>query len=223
MELDVGLTGGAAIQWSSVRLVLFDAVGTLLHPQPSAGEAYYRAGRCWGSRCTRDEVHNRFAAALKQYMAGDDGQTSEDIERQRWQRIVAAVFADIPEHTEAIFQQLWHHFADLRHWRLEPQLLKLWNACLNNGLEVGLASNFDRRLQTLCAQSPELARTPHVYCSSQLGFTKPDVRFYRGIEQQTGRRGAEILMIGDDRRCDFDGPRAAGWQALLWPFEPPAA
>ena len=52
------------------KAVLFDAVGTLIYPHPTVAQAYYQAGRQFGSHLTIDVIDNRFRQAfLKQEQA----------------------------------------------------------------------------------------------------------------------------------------------------------
>lgn len=54
--------------------------------------------------------------------------------------------------------------------------------------------------------------------SAEVGWMKPDVAMYEHIctqlevapSQLPGSNAPEVLMIGDSRRCDADGPRVAG-------------
>lgn len=213
------------------RLVLFDAVGTLLHPEPHVADAYLVAGQRWGSQRDRATVAERFRAALRRYggeaiVPSYDGRpaqrqraargvTNERRERQRWQAIVSYVFDDVPQHGRAIYEQLWQHFADPRHWRLDAELATVWRELGHRGYALGIASNFDERLVAVCEGHPPLGSTSHLYYSSQLGFVKPDVRFYRAIERRAGFRPDEILIVGDDLLHDVQAPRSAGWQSLL--------
>ena len=49
---------------SDIQAVVFDAVGTLLHPDPAAGEAYAVVGRRLGSQLSLAEITRRFAVAF---------------------------------------------------------------------------------------------------------------------------------------------------------------
>src|SRR5262245_26821640 len=100
--------------------ILFDAVGTLIYPDPSPAEAYERHGRKFASRLTVDEIANRFREAFKAQEAIDlqdsAGRTSEERERCRWQAIVRETFVDVAD-TAALFEALWNHFAQPSSWR----------------------------------------------------------------------------------------------------------
>src|SRR5207302_1039003 len=57
--------GGVMRPFAEVRAVFFDAVGTLIHPEPPAGAVYAEVGRRHGSRLTAAEIARRFAAAFR--------------------------------------------------------------------------------------------------------------------------------------------------------------
>jgi putative hydrolase of the HAD superfamily len=54
-----------------------------------------------------------------------------------------------------------------------------------------------------------------VFCSSRIGYSKPQHVFFRSIQTSLGLAPHEILMVGDDWRTDVQGALAAGWRALL--------
>lgn len=48
------------------------------------------------------------------------------------------------------------------------------------------------------------------YVSSEIGFDKPDVRFYEAALQRCGLRPEEVLMVGDSPTTDIIGAQQAG-------------
>src|SRR5262245_60298795 len=125
--------------------VLFDAVGTLIYPDPPVAQAYCDAGRQFGCRLELDEIGRRFRQAFAAEI-GPAGEfhrpvTSESLERVRWQRVVAAVFCELPALDQyRLFESLWNHFALPQHWQLfadvEPAIRRLKSV----GLRLGIAS-----------------------------------------------------------------------------------
>lgn len=207
-------------------IVLFDAVGTLLRPEPTVAEAYESAGREFGSRLTRTEIDARFRtvfAAEKQADLRDNaGRTDEPRERERWRAIVAAVFDDVAvARHDALFAALWDHFARPEHWRtfddVGPALARLAAA----GHTLAVASNFDSRLVPIAAALLPEIRRDRVFVSSLVGFRKPATDFFRSCERRLAAQAAQDLgaasftLIGDDLDEDFRGAQAAGWNAIL--------
>lgn len=208
-----------------MRAVLFDAVGTLLVPEPEAGLVYRDAGRAHGLALEADEIRRRFgrafAAEEDRDRAAGGGRTSPEREHERWWRIVAEVFAEATVATaEAIFAALWEHFARPEHWRLVAGAQGVLSELAARGLTVGVASNFDERLHQVCAGHPPLDRCPWIFASSELGYRKPAREFFRAIEGRLGLSPGELMLVGDDLENDFEGARAAGWRAVLVDREP---
>jgi putative hydrolase of the HAD superfamily len=59
-----------------------------------------------------------------------------------------------------------------------------------------------------------LAGCQAVFISAEIGFLKPDVRFFRAVERRLNLLPSEIALVGDDEIADFCGARQAGWRAI---------
>jgi putative hydrolase of the HAD superfamily len=206
---------------SPIRAVLFDAVGTLFHSQPSITRVYADAGARAGIVLSESEIGDRFLAAFRRHFgrpaAGSPAEltrTSEDIERERWRRIVAEVFVELPEASGALFETLWEHFARGSSWRLFDDVAPTWEALAKRGLRIGIASNYDRRLLSVVSELRPLADCRHVYHSAGVGHAKPGVAFFRAIELDLGLSPDELLFVGDDRVNDYEGAAHAGWHSV---------
>ncbi len=195
----------------SIRVVLFDAVGTLIRPVPDVAAVYAAAGWRWGSRHDINAIRSRFGRALAHHDI--DHCTSEEVERRRWQQVVAEVFDDVPEAAEALFAELWEHFASPAHWSLYDDVIPTWSWLRDQGVAIGIASNFDARLDGIVGELPPLHLADHLFCSSLIGFSKPHPKFYLHIQRELGIPARRIMMVGDDHRNDVLAPRGIGWQA----------
>jgi len=205
-----------------VRAVVFDAVGTLLHPEPAAAEVYARIGRRFGSRLSVASIRTRFGEAFAGEEAIDVAgrlRTSEERERQRWRTIVAQVLDDVSD-GEVCFEALYEHFSRPESWRCEPDTETVLAALAERDYQLGLASNYDRRLRRVADGTPALRFFGHLTVSSEVGWRKPAAEFFAAIGQSFGLKSAEILYVGDDRVNDYDGALAAGmWAVLYDPLE----
>lgn len=204
-------------------IILFDAVGTVLRPEPAVAEAYAAAGRDFGSRLKRAEIDARFRtvfAAEKQADLRDNaGRTHEPRERERWRAIVAAVFDDVDAaRHDALFDVLWNHFAQPENWRAFDEVGSTLTRLAAAGHTLGIASNFDSRLAPIAAALvPEIPRE-RVFVSSLVGFRKPAVEFFRACERRLAEQCCvtdSFTLVGDDLDEDFHGAAAAGWNAIL--------
>lgn len=208
------------------RAILFDAVGTLIYPEPSVAEAYYRVGQDLGSSRTRSEVKELFRAAYQRSEslfalpdnrgAFDRQPTSDERERQRWRQVVGEVFADLtPAAAEQALDQLWRHFAQPGHWRVYDDASSAWEDLSRRGLLLGVASNFDSRLEQICRSLSPLDGCQHLFISSRVGYPKPSPQFFRAIENSLKLLPVEILLVGDDPTNDILGAARCGWQTQL--------
>ena len=200
--------------------VFFDAVGTLIHPEPPAAAVYAAVGRRFGSRLTAPEIGRRFARAFARQEEADrrdNLRTSEEREVRRWREIVAQVLDDTTE-PENCFLELYQHFARPEAWRCEPGTAEVLKGLAARGLELGLASNYDLRLRSVLAGLPDLGVARHIVISSQVGWRKPAPEFFAAVCRVVGLPAGRILFVGDDRDNDYDGARSAGLLAVL--FDP---
>jgi len=197
---------------------LFDAVGTLIEPDPPVAAAYEAVGRRFGSSLSRETISDRFRAAFARQEWLDEteflGATDEARERRRWQAIVVEVFDDATD-AESAFAALWGHFAEPANWRLCDGAAECWQALSARGLPLGIASNFDARLETICRGLPPLADCRQLFVSSRLGFRKPSPAFFAAIGERLGIPPSRLLLVGDDLTNDYQAARAAGWQSIL--------
>lgn len=199
------------------RVIFFDAVGTLIHPEPSAAEVYAAVGRRFGSRRSAADIIPRFRAAFQREENIDrqgGWHTSEAREHERWLRIVGTVFDDVTD-VERCFQELFEHFSRPEAWRCDSEAMTLFPELARRGYTLGIASNYDRRLHRVLA-GWSLPALEYVVISSEIGWRKPAVEFYHELSWLSKRAVGQIVYIGDDRINDYDGARSAGLHAILF-------
>ncbi len=200
------------------RAVIFDAVGTLIYPEPSVAAAYAAAARRYGIDLPEPVVRQRFQAAFVRQERLDReryaGRTNQQREIDRWRSIVDEVFG-APGEADAIFAALWDHFADPGQWRLFADTAPAWEALAARGIVIGIASNFDDRLTTICQSLSPLDGCQHLFVSSQMGWRKPHPHLFAAIADQLALAPHEILLVGDDVENDYRAAQTAGWGALL--------
>ncbi len=205
-----------------IETVMFDAVGTLIFPDPPVAVAYERAGRRFGSRLSADEIEPRFRHALASSDEGQPCTTSEAQEQLRWRRIVHDVFVDVSD-TDGLFETLWDHFACPESWGVYSDVTPAWKRLASRALRIGIASNFDSRLAAICRARLPMAGRDRLFVSSEVGYRKPSRDFFSTVERALGTAAHRMMLVGDDHRRDYDGAISAGWQAVLLNRNAPSA
>lgn len=208
----------SALVPKTVRAVFFDAIGTLLFPEPSAIEVYGAVAARRGLHMSLDEIRSRFISAYRAEESADksaDWVTSESREELRWRRIVGATLQGITD-PDACFRELFDHFARPDAWRVNPDAEFVLARLQERKLVLGIGSNYDSRLlpvlDGLIALVPVRDR---VVISAAIGFRKPALEFFREIVHRAECAAGEVLFVGDDYRNDYLGASAAGLEAIL--------
>lgn len=205
---------------SAPGAVFFDAVGTLIHPDPPAPAVYATVARRYGNALEVGAITARFRAAFRRQEAIDrigGWRTDEAREYARWRAIVGETLTDVTD-PEACFRELYAHFARPDAWRVQGEAGAVLQTLAERGWHVGIGSNFDARLRGVAAGLPELAPVRTIVISSEIGFRKPADPFFAEIERKTKIALTEIVYVGDDFANDYAGARAAGMKAIL--FDP---
>lgn len=199
---------------SSVRLVTFDAVGTLIFPHPGVGEIYAEVAATHGLQLEPSWLEPRFRSAFAQVAPALGNPDNPDY----WREIVRLTFG---EHTpaepgfSALFAELWQTFATARRWRLDPAARELLAHLRNRGLRLALLSNADSRFRQVFAEL-ELAETfEAIFLSAELGSRKPEPAIFLAVETRFGLLGEQILHIGDHPEQDIAGAASLGWHTRL--------
>jgi putative hydrolase of the HAD superfamily len=205
------------------RAVIFDAVGTLIFPDPTAPVVYAQVGAQYGSKLDANSIRPRFEIAFRAEDEIDRRQgwrTSEERERERWRHIVARVLDDVAD-PEACLQALFDHFSEPEAWRCDPSTRTVLSAIADSGVMVGLASNYDSRLRSVLAGKRDLAAIQWICISSEIGWRKPSPKFFNALCNSTGMPPEKIVYVGDDFGNDIEGALRGGMRGV-W-LEPEAS
>lgn len=54
----------------------------------------------------------------------------------------------------------------------------------------------------------------HVFSSKDLGYEKPDIRFFQAIENELSLSGNELIMVGNNCEKDIKGAHQVKWKCV---------
>ncbi len=201
-----------------IRAVFFDAVGTVIFPEPPAIDIYAAAARRHGLELDAATIRKRFIKSFnaEETIDRDRGWvTSEEREVERWRRIVSASLRELAD-PGACFAELYNHFARPDAWRIPSEAAGVFHSLQARGIVLGFASNYDSRLSPVVAGHADLAPLrDRVVISAAVGCRKPARAFFEQVTRIAGCRPGEILLVGDDLDNDFNGATDAGLEAVL--------
>ena len=146
------------------KIILFDAVGTILKTAPGVIEVYHRHGIRHGSALSIEAIKARFKVARRKLFDLDTSAkhqtagelvSSDSIERNLWLQLITEVFEDVSS-PEPLFEELWEFFASPNNWQLFDDTAATFESLKSAGHLIGIASNFDTRLDGIVQAFPEL-------------------------------------------------------------------
>lgn len=184
-----------------ISAVVFDAFGTIVRigQRTNPYSVLLREGRRQGLALTPDSAHFVMTANLSFDQVADH----LGIELSSSKRA---------EMSDALGKEL----ASIERY---PDALEAIDLLQEVGVVIGICSNLAQPYGPVITKS-----FPHVQChafSYELGVMKPNPSIYLSIcremevkarcaELERAREKDRVVMIGDSRKCDRDGPRAVG-------------
>jgi putative hydrolase of the HAD superfamily len=202
-----------------MRVVTFDAAGTLIRLVRPPGVIYAEVARLFGFSLDPDRVQEAFRNTWKTFApsAEREGPLADD-DRDWWRELVLRTLETggyridpFDEYFKAVYQV----FARPGVWELWPDVPLIMTELTRLRMRLGVISNFDRRLYEILAHLGIREAFEHVIISSEIGVRKPAARIFKEAAQRFNVNVNEILHVGDEMESDFAGARAAGLNALL--------
>lgn len=194
---------------------LFDAFGTLIYPEPEAAQVYMDSGRRYGDQRSLVEIRRILSTSMENVFGPNaQSRSSQEREFESWKTVVQTVFGHLPR-WRRLFEELWEHFAQPVHWRVYDDVVETIDELRRQGCEVGVASNFDARLHTICRGLFPRGAFAEVFTSAEVGWRKPARGFFQTIRERLGTPAEQLWMIGDQREIDTQPARVDGWRAVL--------
>lgn len=209
----------------SIKVISFDAGGTLLSPYPSVGAIYGERMAAHGLDLASETLNARFRQAFKAARGKPRGSLDADHEKQWWRDLVRTVIDGLgePDDFHAMFEDLWWSFAAAHRWRLHDGTRETLRELRKRGFQLCVLSNWDERLRPLLAGLDLVDCFDEVFISCELGCEKPDPRIFAHVQNHFAVSAHEIVHVGDSDWHDCKGAREAGWEAIRIRHDTPPA
>jgi putative hydrolase of the HAD superfamily len=200
---------------NELRVVFFDAAGTLFHLPQGVGPHYREVLLRHGVDRKADALEAAFRTVWAEIEppATSAGPRTDD-DRSWWRAVVERVLDGCevaPEHLERgpFFDELYAEFTRPAVWRLYPETAEVLDK-LSARFVLGVITNFDGRFRVVAEQLGIARHFQHVVISSEVGADKPDPRIFTRALEIAGVDASAAMHAGDDPACDWEGAAAAG-------------
>ncbi len=205
-----------------LRAVFFDAAGTLFDACEPVGRTYTRIARAHGLKASEEQVTDGFRRAFADasviaFGPGHSASDLRELERRWWREVVGHTFAGLGPFAQIdeCFSDLFAHFANPAHWRIDPEAPRALDRLKQHGLALGVISNFDYRLYAIL---DGLGLSPYfdsITISSEAGYAKPRREIFDAALSRYRLDAREAIHVGDSIKLDFEPARALGFAAVL--------
>ena len=212
------------MQASPIKVIFFDAVGTLFDVKGSVGEVYMTYAKKYGVPNTQEKIQDlnvAFKETMKSMPPPIFSVTEKDklkqCERLWWFDVVHGAFYRVGmfEGFDDFFDEVFQAFGQPFHWKLFPETIEVLSRLKSEGFELGIISNFDTRFFQIFRSLGLDGFFDSVTISSLAGAVKPNKKIFAHALDQHMVLPNEALHVGDNLDEDFEGAQQAGLHAVL--------
>ncbi|XP_040059207.1 haloacid dehalogenase-like hydrolase domain-containing protein 3 isoform X1 [Gasterosteus aculeatus] len=206
---------------ATLRWVLWDVKDTLLKVRASVGEQYCKEAERVGLNISPVEVEAAFRQAYRHHSSrypnygvsqGLDG-------RSWWVAVVRDTFSQCtvqdPALLNAMAHNLYQNFCKAENWEVFPDSKKTLETCSSLGLELGVVSNFDSRLEEILHVCGLRSHFKFLITSEEAGIAKPNPAIFKQALQKCGVLAANVAHVGDHYVNDYLASKSVGIHGLL--------
>lgn len=201
--------------------ILFDVGGTLIHPKPTVGHIYAYGAQKFGIDISPDKAQHNFLEAWTKVK--DNWQeplcygTTESEARNFWSQVINETFKGYltDQDNRLLFDFLFDYFCQTEVWDTYNDVIPNLKSLQAKNINLGILSNWDVRLSPLLKGLNLLSYFHYNFISYQVGFEKPDLRFFQFALNRMKVDSEQVLYIGNDYEEDYLPATSIGIHCLL--------
>ncbi len=205
------------------QVIFLDGMGTLFDLKYSVGEIYQQLALKYGVKTDAEWLNKAFIDCYKAAppLAFSEQKLTSITQSEFiwWKNVVQATFQGVDaldcfSNFTVFFQELYTYFATKEPWYIYPDVIPCLNSWQQKGIELGVISNFDTRLNQILKALDLEHFFMSITISSVAGFAKPDQNIFKIALKKHEFMANQAWHIGDDRSCDYFGAKNAGINAF---------
>ena len=205
------------------KVIFLDAMGTLFGLKSSVGEIYQQYALKYGVKTDAQLLDRAFLESFKSApplaFLTTELATLEEQEFDWWKYVVEVTFSQLNlleefDNFTDFFSDVYNYFASKNPWYVFPDVVPALNKWQNKGVELGIISNFDTRLNKVLKDLEIEHFFTTVTISSEAGFAKPNQNIFKIALNKHGFTAQEAWHIGDSFTEDYQGAKQAGIRAF---------
>ncbi len=208
------------VKGPAIKGVFFDAGGTLFDVKDGVGIQYSRIAKKYGVQVDPVFLNDRFKKlfVLTPPLAfpGTVQHEQNGLERSWWHCLVREVFEGIQFPAfEMFFDDVYRFFSSSDGWVLFPETVGVLEDLHSMSYYIGMISNFDSRLESICHSLCISRYFSGITFSSRHGAAKPSPEIFKDALKQAKISPSESIYVGDSIDHDIKGALSIGMKPLL--------
>ena len=198
------------------KAIFFDAAGTLFRVRGGVGQVYWELARPYGVKATPEIIEQAFQEVFLKtpplVFSRIQSNLLRHSEKAWWRTVVQEVFRRVGmiRNFEDYFEKVFRAFAGIRGWELYPETRSVLRDLKKTGFVLGIISNFDSRILTVCTDLQIFQFLDSIHISSRTGSVKPDPQIFQKALQHHHLMPHEAVHVGDSVKDDVMGAQSAG-------------
>src|SRR5262245_9146170 len=207
---------------SHLKVIFFDAAGTMIEVRGSVGEIYSRVAREFDFEAEPDILQHNFIHSFRRqpplaFPTGTPDAALIELEKGWWRNLVREVFAGpgpFPRFDE-FFDEIFERFRSRELWRVYDDDAPALTELNRRGLKLGIISNFDSRLYDVLRACGLDRFFDSIHVSTRVGAAKPEPAIFQAALNYHAVESRQAWHVGDGLREDVEGATAIGVNAVL--------
>ncbi len=211
-----------SFQACHIRLLTFDIYNTVIRVRGSAPIQYAAVASQHGLNVDVEHLSHVYKNAWKHMKVQypNYGLNQGLVSKEWWHDFVERVFcaagyAGENHKLSQIAKSLYVHFLQASTWEEVPEARGVLANLRENGLHLGVISNFDERLGRILEKMDLNKYFEFVVTSVEAKHEKPSPEIFRFALRKAGVEASEAAHVGDDLQTDYFGPRRIGMHSFL--------
>jgi putative hydrolase of the HAD superfamily len=202
-----------------IKVIFFDAGGTILEPYPTFAEAFTRICRAHGYEVAPADVQSVFHRVGTAQVARETGvvnaTTSAESSQIFWRHLYTLFLNALGISDEALRDNLLQTFSDKASYKLFPEVLDSFEQLRRAGYRLGLISNFEGWLEEVLVEEKAGDMFDVKVISGVEGVEKPDPLIYRLAISRADVEPGECVHVGDSIANDLEPAASVGMKVVM--------
>lgn len=204
-----------------IKMIFFDAGGTILEPYPTFAEAFTRICKAHGYEVSPADVQEVFhtqgpnVAEVAKETGVVNATTSPERSQVFWRHLYTTFLAALGIKDDELRDDLLATFSDKASYKLFPEVMPSFEELQRSGYRLGLISNFEGWLEEVLIEEKAGDIFDVKVISGIEGVEKPDPRIYLLALERAGVEPGESVHVGDSITNDLEPATAVGMKAVM--------